>query len=194
MVTQRSAPFGALGGLVTNRWCFSISKKQYCHHFKYPWSLWGVWDSACCASVLFYSWYNSALLITLTLSLTSCSDGDLLGLVTALRVCQERVRWATFLFVRFLFRFFPPRRKKNNNNSDASKSFLSVLVYLSRFSWITGQRWFVREERLKMKIKYYSGFPPNSAEMNQRCCLCCQSAMHPALNTITLPFFYLNLF
>lgn len=49
-----------------------------------------------CTGVVLFMIY-SALLITLTLSLTSRSDGDLLGPVSSLRVCQERVHRAVFV-------------------------------------------------------------------------------------------------
>lgn len=127
--------------------------------------MWCVWDSERRASVLFYSWYNSALLITLTLSLTSCSNGDLLGLVNALRVCQGRVRSATFLFVLILFFFFSMEEKKR------------ILMLLSHtFQFLFTSAVLVQSEEsidlLEKKTKFFIlDFSPNtSAGMNQRFC------------------------
>lgn len=61
-----------------------------------------------CAGVVLFMIY-SALLITLTLSLTSRSDGDLLVPVSSLRVCQERVHWAVFVI--FFFSLYGEKKK-----------------------------------------------------------------------------------
>lgn len=82
---------------------YLLKEEQHSRNWKRRWC---IWDFKCCTGVVLFM-INSALLITLTLSLTSRFDGDLLGPVSCLRVCQERVHWAVLV----LF-FFHTLKKK----------------------------------------------------------------------------------
>lgn len=138
------------------------------------------------AGVVLFMIY-SALLITLTLSLTSRSDGDLLGPVSSLRVCQERVHWA--VFVHFFFSFSLSEREKSNG---ALKSYFFFFVFCSclpqRVQLMTGVKLSNPSMFLMEEIKFDSGFfsPPPLRWTGAIVGLSCQSCLdfRPAVNKL----------
>ena len=64
---------------------YLLKEEQHSKNWKRRWC---IWDFERCTRVVLFM-INAALLITLTLSLTSCFDGDLLGPVSCLRVARR---------------------------------------------------------------------------------------------------------